>query len=270
MRLGIGSYTFGWAVGSDGRRPRGSLTAADLVRRAREMAVGVVQLCDNLPGGTWDERSIEQLAQLAGASGVSIEVGTRGTDVKHLVRFAAIASKLKSPILRLVIDGPGDHPDKAEVVRRLTAAAGAFEAASVTIAVENHDRFHSSALREILAGCGSAPVGICLDTANSFGAGEGPEAVLEALGPRVVNLHLKDFVILRLPHLQGFVIEGRPLGEGMLDVPRVLSRLRETGRDPTAVVELWTPPEPDLGATVEKEAAWAAASLRAARRWITD
>jgi sugar phosphate isomerase/epimerase len=234
------------------------------------MAVGVVQLCDNLPPDTWETQSIGRVAEAAAASGVALEVGTRGTDVQHLVRFAAIAARLKSPVLRLVIDAPGDHPDEAEVVRRLTAVSPEFESASVTVAIENHDRFHSTALRRILDACGAAPVGICLDTVNSFGAGEGPDAVVEALGPRVVNLHLKDYVARRLPHLQGFVIEGRPLGEGMLDVPEVLARLSEMGRDPTAVVEIWTPPEADAAATVEKEAAWAEASVRAARKWITD
>jgi sugar phosphate isomerase/epimerase len=234
------------------------------------MRVGVVQLCDNLPHSTWEPRSVEQIAQASAESGVSIEVGTRGTDVQHLIRFARIAAPLKSPILRLVIDTPADHPDEAEVVRRLTAAAPAFESASVTVAVENHDRFHSSSLRRIMAACGTAPVGICLDTVNSFGAGEGPEAVVEALGPHVVNLHLKDFMVRRLPHLQGFVVEGRPLGQGMLDVRWLLRRLGEMSRVPTAVLELWTPPEPDEAATVEKEAAWALTSVHAARKWVTD
>ena len=270
MRLGIGSYTFGWAVGTDQCRPPSAVTAVDLIRRASELRVRVVQLCDNLPESTWTDQSVEHLAELASSSGVLVEVGTRGTDPEHLVRFARIAARLGSPMLRVVIDQPGDHPDEAEIVRRLVASAPTFEAASVTLAIENHDRFQSWALRGILTRCGSAPVGVCLDTVNSFGAGEGPAAVVEALGPYVVNLHLKDFVVRRLPHLQGFVIEGRPLGQGMLDAPSVLSRLKEMGRDPNAVLELWTPPEEDPTSTVAKEAEWAAASVRAARQWIAE
>ena len=47
----------------------------------------------------------------------------------------------------------------------------------------------------------------------------------------------------------------------MLDIPWLLGRLREMGRDPNAIVELWTPPEDDVAATIRKEAAWAERSV---------
>src|SRR5687767_5204489 len=121
MRLGIGSYTYGWAVGVEGDRPDGALSAADLVRRARELGVGVAQLCDNLPPGTWDEPSVEALAGRAAAAGVALEVGTRGCDISHLRQFVRIARRLASPILRVVVDTPDDHPSPADVVRRVAA-----------------------------------------------------------------------------------------------------------------------------------------------------
>ena len=52
----------------------------------------------------------------------------------------------------------------------------------MTLAIENHDRFNSTTLVEILERIDSDRVGICLDTVNSFGALEGPEVVLENLG----------------------------------------------------------------------------------------
>jgi len=76
-----------------------------------------------------------------------------------------------------------------------------------------------------------------------------------------VNLHIKDFVIARVPHLMGFTVEGRPAGAGLLDVPRLLEQLALSRRCETAVLELWTPPETDLVRSVAKEAAWAAQSL---------
>ena len=70
--------------------------------------------------------------------------------------------------------------------------------------------------------------GVCLDTVNSFGALEGPAVVVEALAPLAVNLHVKDFVVTRHSSQMGFTVEGRPAGQGSLDVPwlfRELSRL---------------------------------------------
>jgi 3-oxoisoapionate decarboxylase len=268
MRLGISSYTYGWAVGVDGDRPEGALTALDLVDRAAELGVGVLQICDNLPAATFEPAGVELIAARAAEKGVSIELGTRGISAPHLQRFALIASRLRSPILRVVIDTADDHPDEAQVIQRLRPVMPAFADAGVMLAIENHDRFPAASLLRIIEAIDSPNLGICLDTVNSFGALEGPGVVVETLGPWVANLHLKDFAIQRLPHLQGFVVEGRPLGQGMLDIPWLLERLRHLGRNPSAIIELWTPPESDRAATIDKEAAWARQSVRAARRWI--
>jgi sugar phosphate isomerase/epimerase len=270
MRLGIGSYTYGWAVGTDRHRPGGALTAADLVSRANSLGVQAVQLCDNLPAETWESVAVEALSATARRAKVQVEVGTRGCDPAQVRRFIAIARDLGSPILRVVIDEADDHPAPAEVVRRLVKVRPDLERAGVTLAIENHDRFAAATLAALVREVGG-PVGVCLDTANSFGAAEGPDVVVETLGPLTVNLHLKDFAVMRLPHMQGFTIEGRALGEGQLDARRLLRRLREKGRgDVTAVIELWTPPEPGEAATIEKEAAWAERSIGKARALISE
>jgi len=113
-------------------------------------------------------------------------------------------------------------------------------------------------------------VGICLDTVNSLGALEGSEAVVEVLGRWAVTLHVKDIVVRRAVHSMGFTIEGRPAGQGQLDIPWLLRRLREMGRDPNAILELWTPPEETLAETMAKEAAWATAGVEYLRRFIPD
>jgi sugar phosphate isomerase/epimerase len=131
----------------------------------------------------------------------------------------------------------------------------------VVLAIENHDRFKARELADILRRIDSDQVGVCLDTVNSFGALEGPEVVVETLGPWTVNLHIKDFDIFRASHLMGFTIEGRPAGQGQLDVPWLLDELKAMGRDHNAILELWTPPEATSQETVAKEATWARESI---------
>ena len=272
MRLGISSYTYGWAVGTDGDRPAGAPTAIDLVDRATQLNVRVLQLCDNLPGDTWRDDTVEALAARARAAGVSIEVGTRGTDPSHLRRFVDIARRLGSPILRLVIDAPGDHPPPREAMRRIGSVGRDLEAARVDLAIENHDRFPAAELGGMVFHLRESGVraGVCLDTANSLGAGEGFRVVVAELRDWVRNLHLKDFAVVRLPHMQGFTIEGRPAGAGMLDIPWVLEHVKGHGRDPSVILELWTPPEPYVADTIRKEAEWARQSVEAVRRWVKD
>ena len=275
MRLGISSYTYGWAVGTDQHRPPDALTALDLIDRAAAFGVRVLQICDNLPAATYEPESVRVIARHAERAGVSVEVGTRGCDPAHLRRFLHVARALGSRVLRVVLDAPGDHPSEQQVVERLAVVLPEFVGPggqTVTLAIENHDRFKAGALEGIVFQLREEklPVGICLDTVNSFGALEGPEVVVGTLAELTVNLHLKDFAVTRLPHLQGFVVEGRPVGEGMLDIPWLLGKLRRFGRDLSAIVELWTPPEADMADTIRKEAEWAERSVRAARQWVKE
>ena len=94
----------------------------------------------------------------------------------------------------------------------LRAVAPEFKRSGVCLAVENHDRFRAAPLAEIFERVGSPAVGLCLDTANSIGCVEHVETLLRVLGRRVVNLHVKDYRVVRPPHHKGFVVEGRPAG----------------------------------------------------------
>jgi sugar phosphate isomerase/epimerase len=145
-----------------------------------------------------------------------------------------------------------------------------FERLGICLAIENHDRFRAGILADILARVGCPKVGICLDTANSIGCVENLDTIVDILGDRTVNLHLKDHCIFRPPHHNGFVVEGRPAGRGQLDVPRLLSAIRELGRDPNVIVELWTPPEATTAETAAKEETWARESVDYLRRFLPD
>ena len=170
----------------------------------------------------------------------------------------------------MVVDSFEHHPSLDEVVDLLRPLRRDLEQADVCLAIENHDRFTADQFREIVTRLDSPYVGICLDTVNSFGALEGPATVLAALAPWVVNLHVKEFVIQRVEHQLGFVIQGCPAGQGRMDVPWLLRELRAAGRTPNAVLEQWTPPESSLEATIAKEEQWAAASVNYLRTLIEN
>jgi sugar phosphate isomerase/epimerase len=261
MRLGISSYTYTWAVGVPGRMPATPLTAADLVRKAVSAGVTCVQIADNLPLDRLSRAERQELLDLAEHNGIGMEVGSRGLTAENLDRHIDLAVFFKSPILRFVIDGPGFEPSLDEVVSLIRGARLRLRGNKLLLALENHDRFKAEDFRQLVLRTDPEFVGICLDSVNSMGAGEGVREVVDTLGPLAVNLHLKDFTVRRAPHKMGFVIEGLPAGQGMLDVPWLLAEVGRHGRCQSAILELWTPPEPDLAATVEKEARWAEESL---------
>jgi sugar phosphate isomerase/epimerase len=271
MRLGIGSYTYVWAVGVPGYpAPECPLTSEQLLEKAAALGVHVVQFADNLPLDRLSRPERAALKRCAEDLAIDIEVGTRGVGHAHLLRYVDLAQEFGSAIVRIVLDTDEHRPEADEVVSALRALAPALERAKIALAIENHDRFRAATLAEIIERGESPQVGICLDTANSIGCVENLETLMRNLGQRVVNLHVKDYQIERLPHQKGFVVKGRPVGRGQLDILWLLAELRRLGRNPNAIVELWPPPEPTIAASVAKEDAWAAESVRYLRQLIAD
>lgn len=263
MLLGLSSYTFPWAVGVPGYRPAAPLDAFQLIDLASEQGIRLVQLADNLPLQAWSDAAIDELASHASSSGVRIELATRGIG-PHLTRYLELAVRFDAPFVRVVIDQGSDEPTPAQAAVRLARFAEAFREAGVVLAIENHDRFTVAELAAVVRKLGDW-ARICLDTVNSLGNLETPEAVIDGLAPLSVALHLKDFVIRRHPHQMGFEVIGAPAGQGMLDIPAVVAACSASGVR-TAVLELWTPPASDIDETISVERDWAARSLEYLRR----
>jgi sugar phosphate isomerase/epimerase len=271
MRLGIGSYTYVWSVGVPGfPPPPRPLTAEQLLDRAADLGVRLVQIADNLPLDTFTDAALDRLERHAAELGITLEIGTSGIAAGHLRRYVQIAGRLKATVMRTLIDTPGHQPDVDEAVAALREVKSDFERAGVCLAVENHDRFRATTLAEILERTDSQNVGLCLDTANSIGCVENIATLLKVLGPWIVNLHVKDYCIERLPHGKGFVVEGRPAGQGQLDVPRVIEAVKANGRGANAIAELWPPPAQSVVETIAQEEAWARESVRYLRHFIPD
>jgi sugar phosphate isomerase/epimerase len=225
MKLGISSYTYPWAVGLPGCLPDRPMTAEGLLAKAVSLDLALVQICDNLPLDRLSEADLNSFERLAVEFQINIEIGTRGINLDHLRTYLRLAERFRSPILRTITDTARDQPSEDEVVETLKKVMPDFERAGVCLAIENHDRFNVKTLARILERIGSRHAGICLDTANSFGALEGPEVVAEVLAPWAVNMHVKDFIVQRAANQMGFCIEGRPAGAGQLDIPGLIEGL---------------------------------------------
>lgn len=268
MLIGLSSYTYTWAVGVPGYSPPRPLDHMALLQRAAALHADVLQVADNLPLHLLSSRELGEFQGTAGELGIRVEVGTSGTDRELLLCYLSLAQQLGSPIVRVVITG-GEWPDDIdEAVAALSPLRQAFLDAGVVLAVENHERFSTVELAELVVRLGTEWAGICLDTVNSFGSLEGPAAVVERLGPLAVNVHLKDFVIERADHRMGFKVEGRPLGQGQLDISWLAAKLGAKIENITGVIELWTPPEPEVGQTIAKEEAWARQSIAYLRDFL--
>jgi sugar phosphate isomerase/epimerase len=264
MRAGVSSFAFGWAV-AHASPPMDELALLDVARRH---GLAVVQLGDNLPAHAFSPERLDAFVAAASAHAIDVELGARGLTDTHLERYVALCRQAGTRLLRFVIDGPGYEPPVRDVRALAREAVPVLEAAGVTLAIENHDRFPARVLRALVDEVGSPFIGICLDTANSLGAGEGLEYVTALLAPITVNLHVKDVAITRLPHQMGFLVEGRALGEGMLAIPRTIERVAAEGRCASVILEGWSSPAAELADTLRIEAARAEQSVQTLKRWL--
>jgi 3-oxoisoapionate decarboxylase len=267
MILGIGSYTYTWAVGVPGHIPPFPLDERGLLVKAGELGVGLVQIADNLSLDKMDDNRIEGLVAGVAASGIVLEAGSSRMTADRLEKYIGIADRIHSGILRFVIDGEGYAPPLNEIVSIIKDAEPELKKRNIILALENHDRLLSGEFAEIIERAGTRYAGICLDCANSIGAGEGIREVVGNLAPYTVNLHLKEILIRRKSHRMGFDVEGKPFGQGQLPLEWILSKLTTACR--TAILELWTPPEESIEETIFKENSWAEQSIRYLRNYIS-
>ncbi|WP_247232056.1 sugar phosphate isomerase/epimerase [Telluribacter sp. SYSU D00476] len=261
MDLGLSTYSFPWAVGIPGSVPERPITPVELVHQTVKHGLHHLQFGDNLPLHQLSDSSLEELIRTAAQSGVHLEVGTRRLTKEHIALYLGLAVRCGSPFLRVVIDDNCFKPGKEEVIQIIHSLLPDLQAAGVVLAIENHDRFPVREIEEIILATSTQWVGVCLDTANSLGAGEGVREVVEVLAPYTVNLHIKDITIRRVSHKMGFEVDGCPAGKGILPIPWIIEQLSQYGRCRTATLELWSHPESTLYGTLAKEASWVEESI---------
>jgi sugar phosphate isomerase/epimerase len=127
----------------------------------------------------------------------------RARELADARRFIDLASTLGAPYVR-VFGGKAqsdnapvpDDPTKARVAAGLRELGQYAGPKSVTVIIESHDHFTSSAtLKDVLKAADSDHVGLLWDAHHTFAASnEDPEFTVKQLGPWIRHTHLKDSV----------------------------------------------------------------------------
>lgn len=262
LRIGLSTYALNWAWGIPGYPVEKALRFPDFLELAKQWGYAGVQIADNAPFLQLSGQARKDLWKQAKSLELFVEIGGRGLTGENLERHIAIAAEAGSPILRFVIDGPGFEPGFEEIPGILARAAGKCAERGIVLAIENHDRFRAHQFAVWFEEVDSPWLGLCLDSVNSYGCGEGFRETINTLLPYTVNFHLKDFRIRRQSHTLGAVIEGTAVGDGFLPVKSVIERLNKIGKCRSAIVEHWTAPEESVEATIAKEMDWCQKSIQ--------
>ncbi|MDP3072128.1 MAG: TIM barrel protein [Opitutaceae bacterium] len=201
-----------------------------VLKHVRELGAGSFQI--TVKG--WDLGLAEAMRREAEAAGLKLEASLDlPRDAADAVRFErelALAQHAGMTILRTWIGGrryedfttrEGFDSFKTRAQRGLELAEPVVRQRGLRLGVENHKDFHAAELVELLARIGSEGLGTCIDFGNNLALLEDPLEAVEALAPLVVTTHIKDLAVQE--SAEGFRMAEVPLGEGVLDLPRMLA-----------------------------------------------
>jgi sugar phosphate isomerase/epimerase len=94
----------------------------------------------------------------------------------------------------------------------------------IPLALENHKDWTADEMRALITDKSSEFLGVCLDTGNNLALLDDPMAVVETLAPFALSTHIKDMGVE--PYRDGFLLSEMPLGEGILDMRRIVATIR--------------------------------------------
>ena len=108
----------------------------------------------------------------------------------------------------------------------------------VPLAVENHKDWTVDELAALMKEKESRWLGVCLDTGNNISLLDDPMATVEALAPYALCTHIKDMAVE--PYPDGFLLSEAPLGEGMLDMRRIVDTIHRARPETHMTLEMIT------------------------------
>jgi len=104
--------------------------------------------------------------------------------------------------------------------KTIESVAPIVEKHQIPLAIENHKDWLIRYMLERLKHISSEYVGVCIDTNNSFALLEDPMELVEAYAPWAHSVHLKDMAVCE--YQDGFLLADVALGEGVLDLPKMV------------------------------------------------
>jgi sugar phosphate isomerase/epimerase len=122
--------------------------------------------------------------------------------------------------------------------RQISTAVPIVERHRMPLGIENHKDWHVDEQVALLKHYSSEYVGVSLDTGNNLSILDDPEETVEKLAPYTFNTHFKDMGVEETD--TGFHLSEVPLGEGILDLPRMVQAIRTARPGVTFSLEMIT------------------------------
>jgi len=270
MKLGISSYTYPWAIGLPDNIPSHPLTPLQLLEKARELGVGIVQFGPNMPLDKLPQKQLDEVVEHSSWWKIDLEMGTVGIEPERLREEIRFAKRIGAILLKTRLERPdGRSPMRTEISNCLRAVLSELADGEIRLAIDNSG-IPALELNELLESLHSPCLGAGLDTANPLTIPEGWQIAVRVLGHRTLSLQIKDFVVQPAADGMGFSVKGCPVGKGQLSIPWLMEAFASLRVTPSAIVESWTPKQETLQETIALEDQWAKQGVTYLRGFIPD
>ena len=248
LGLTIASYAQRWRAEATSGGPAPFEDALDVLHHAADLGAGCVQI----GVGGWAEGFASQVRDVRERLGIALEGQIRlpktKADVAAFERDVRAAREAGAEVLRTVCLSGRRYEtfDSAEAWRAfrqqswtsLTLAELVVRELGLVLAVENHKDWRIGEMIGLMERLGSEAVGVCLDTGNNVALLEDPLEVAAALAPWTRTVHFKDMGLERYD--DGFLLAEVPLGQGYLDLERIVELCRAARPDVRFNLEMIT------------------------------
>ncbi len=270
MKLGISSCTYPWAIGLQDAMPAHPLKPVQLLEKAQELGVGVVQFGPNMPLDQLPEAELRDVVKHADSWNIDLEMATIGIDPGRLRLQLQFAKRIGAILLKTAPERiDGRLPMRTEMSNCLRTIVDELEKGEISLAIDN-GRIPAQELNELLESIRSPWLGAAIDTATPLAIPQGWQISVRVLAHRALSLHIKDFVVQPGAYGMGLSIKGCPVGKGQLNIAWLMESIAALRVEPSVLLESWTPGQKTLHETITLEDAWAKQGVEYLRRFIPD
>lgn len=270
MKLGLSSFAYRWSIGVKGYIPSNPMNLDQFINKAISLNLSGVQICDNLRYYDLSECKLKKIKKRIEERRMFIETGAMNSNPMYLKTMLMVSNKLGSTILRVIpeINRYGSkkyiQDQLNSIIKDIEKVLDVAKDSNVRLALENHANLSSEELLYIIKSIDDNFIGVCLDTMNSIVLMEHPLKTAQVLAPYSITVHLKDFRIEK--NSRGHKIIGVPLGEGLVDFPKIIKILKQSNLDPNINLELFVDKLENEEETLQWEDDCVAKSVNYARK----
>ena len=248
MGIVVHSYASRWNSKAESKKYPGFMNAIDLLEHSHEIGAGGIQVVIKDWTLDFGKKVRERREKLEMYLEGSLGVPGKPEDAAKFEQEIVAAKEAGAQIIRTVCTSGRRYEvfhsatefDEArkKALASIQLAEPILKKHKVKLAVENHKDWRATELAEMMKQLSSEWVGVTLDFGNSIALMEDPMVVITTLAPYLLTTHVKDMGVDE--YEEGILLSEVPLGQGILDLPKIISICNQHNSKTTFNLEMIT------------------------------